>query len=106
MKHIENQTEYREIVSALYDEYQEEIETNANGVAQAHLASVTLYGHRPIVTHSAEYEGAASPVLDEALNPYEVIQYSRTVVLKNTPNGDEVAAQVATAALARDLNEH
>ena len=107
MRHIESTTEYRNIVSELYEQYGNETDVNARGVAEAHISSFTIHNHSITVTDGVEYEGASSPVLDEALDPYDVLRFSEALLPMRQPhNAEDTAAARAIEALTHDLNDH
>lgn len=107
MRHIETQTEYREIVSELYEQYGNETDVNARGIAEAHIASFAIHNHRTTLLDMVEYEGAPSPVLDEAIDPYDVLRFSDALLPMRQPyDAEDTAAARAIEALTHDLNDH
>jgi len=109
MYSLDSQSEYERIVAELAEEYDTEIDNHAvREVANAVTATFDVVDHEATVQHAATVWGERVEATDsEALDPYEVIQYSEASIPMADVSGgqhDQAAARAAQM-LARDLAE-
>lgn len=105
---IQSQDEYDTIVSELASEFTVEISAgNVHNVAGHLVAEFSIVDGTPIVTTACEYAGGSVESIDARLNPYLVLEYTRTDNVY--PRSDTSsyptpsASDVAIIALQSDL---